>query len=137
MRDFKGKTLTDRLQDANRARQALLKKAKEAPKIDDPAVIERRAAQQASAALRQIEREKRLAAKAAKAREQAAREEQERREKAAIAARLAKEEVERLKAEEVMRNEHLDQLQREADALEAEKKAARDARYAARKARKG
>jgi len=137
MRDFKGKNLTDRLQDANRARQALLQKAKEAPKPDDPAVVERRAALQAMAAARQAESQKRVEAKAAKARAKAELEAAELAAQAEVIAKAAREAAERAAAEEAEKRAALDRALKEALAVEAEKKAARDARYAARKARKG
>ena len=115
MRDFKDKNLTDRLQNSNKAKQALLQKMREAPKPDDPEVVAQRAAKSALLAANKAERERRQAEKAAAARAEAE------REAAAEAAKIA--ETERKKREET------DKI----IALLADQKAARDARYAARK----
>lgn len=115
MRDFKDKSLTDRLQNSRLARQALIQKMREAPKPDDPEVMTRRAAKSALVAANRAERERRRAEKDA-----AARLETE-LEAAAEAATSA--EVERKKREEA----------ETIVLLLAEQKAVRDARYAARK----
>ena len=119
MRDIKGKTLTDRLRNANEAKQALIKKLQQAPKPDDPEVVARRAAKSSILATNRAERERRRADKAAAARAEAE------RETAAQAAKLA--EAERKQREE----------SEKIAVLLAEQKAARDARYAARKKRQG
>ena len=72
MREFDGNSLTKRLQDAKRAKQARLQKATQAPKNSDPAVVERRTAERASAQARPLEA-KRKEAKAEAARKLAAR----------------------------------------------------------------
>ena len=115
MRDIKGTSLTDRLQNSNKAKQALIQKMREAPKPDDPEVMAQRAAKSALLAANRAERERRHAEKGAAVRAEAE------REAAAQAAKLA--ETERKKREET------DKIV----ALLADQKAARDARYAARK----
>jgi hypothetical protein len=115
-------TVADRLQAAAKAKQALLDRVK--AKASDPALAEKRAAHNANAAERQKREEQREAERKA-AEERAAVERA-----AAEAARL---EAERLEAERKAVEDRA-----EADrlvALAAEQKAARDARYAARKAR--
>ena len=119
MREFKGANLSNRLEDAKRAKQALLRKAGEAPKLDDPAVVAQRAAKQAAAIKHDAERARRAEQKAIQAKEQAEREAAEQVERKALA------ESAKLKSAE------------QQVALAAEQKAARDARYAARKNRKG
>ena len=115
---FKDSGFADRLSAAANAQKAKLEKFKARPGPDDPTVLERQAARQemlrareAREAEREAERIKRLA-------------EEE-------AARKAFEESEAIRIEA----EYQARIAREAE-LEAEKKAARDARYAARKARK-
>jgi hypothetical protein len=92
----------------------ILNKFRSQPGVDDPAVIQRRAEREAQAAER---------AKAKLAREAAKAEQKLREAEAAVqaAAQLAREKEEAATKEA---------------ALEAERKAARDARYAARKKRK-
>ena len=115
MRHFKPKSVAERLQDSNKAKQALIQKMREAPKPDDPEVVARRAARSAMLAANQAERERRQAEKEAAERAEAE------RVAAAKAAELA--EAERKKRDEVEK----------IAALLASQKAARDARYAARK----
>ena len=115
MRDFKGQSLTDRLKNSNTAKQALIQKMREAPKPDDPEVMAQRAAKAAQVAANKVERGRRQAETAAAAGAEAV------AEAAAQAAKLA--ESERKKREET------DKIV----ALLADQKAARDARYAARK----
>ena len=71
MRDFKGTSLNDRLQNANKAKQALLEKMRAAPKFDDPDVVARREAKAAQKAANQAERERRRGEKEAAARAEA------------------------------------------------------------------
>ena len=119
MRDYKGTNLSDRLKNSKQAKQLLLQKASEAPKPDDPTLAAQRAAAQAKAMAREAERLQRIEAKAAAAREKA-------EQKAAAVAALAEEE------------KRLAQQTAEQQAAKAaEQKAARDARYAARKKRQG
>lgn len=118
---FKGDNFRDRATAAAEARKAMAEKFKAAPKPDDPRV-------QALAAERIAIAEARAARQAEKARqkaEEAARE--------AEAARLRAIEEARLAAEAAQRaiEERARQLQ-----ILADQKAARDARYAARKARR-
>lgn len=117
-------TFGDRLSTAAKAKQALLERAR--AKANDPGLAERQAAHRAVAA----EREERLAKRQA---EKKAAEERAAAERAA--AEAAKREADRIEAErlEAERIAEADRLVAEA----AEQKAARDARYAARKSRQG
>lgn len=115
MREFKDKGLNNRLQESQRAKAELLRRASEVPKAD-PAELAKRAAE---AEERKAERARKAERKAELAREQAAQLELEK-------ARLA------VLAEEAAREAAAQKI-----ALESEQKAARDARYAARKNRKG
>ena len=113
MNGFKEPGFADRQKAALRAKQKLLDKFRAQPKPDDPEVLQRRAEREAIVANRE---QARLAREAVKA-------EQRRREEetaAAETARIAREE-EKAAAHQA--------------ALEAEQKAKRDARYAARKDR--
>jgi hypothetical protein len=124
MRGPKEKGFNDRLEDAAKARAAQLERARAKSPVNDPQFAARQAERKRIAE----EREARIAARAAEKLEQA-RLEAER--KAAEAA--AKAEAERLEAEEREKAKRA-----EADKLVqllAEQKAARDARYAARKSR--
>lgn len=118
MSGFREKSFTDRQSDAASAKRAMLERAKARSPQNDPAAAERRAAQ--AAATR--EADARRAEKAAQRAADAEREEAE---------RIARETAERERAA----TEEADSVRREADLL-AQQKAARDARYAARKARK-
>ena len=111
MSGFKEVSFADRQKAAAQAKQNILNKFRSQPGVDDPEVVKRRAEREAQAAERAKAKLVRDAGKA----EQKAREAQAAVEAAALAAR-EKEEA----------------IAREA-ALEAERKAARDARYAARK----
>ena len=104
----------DRLSAAAAAKQALLERFRARPSPDDPAEIARQAALKAISDARDVRIAERKAAKEAEAARLAA-EEAARRVQAQVAAAEAKV---------------------RAAAAEAERKAARDARYAARKARK-
>jgi Family of unknown function (DUF6481) len=104
----------DRLSAAAAAKQALLERFRARPSPDDPAEIARQAALKAISDARDVRIAERKAAKEAEAARLAA-EEAARRVQAQVAAAEAKV---------------------RAVAAEAERKAARDARYAARKARK-
>jgi Family of unknown function (DUF6481) len=118
MRDYTGKNFADRLQNSKKAKQLLLQKASEAPKHDDPAALEKAAARQTLDIAREAARAQRAAEKAAAAREKAEREAKEASEKAEHQQRMAQATAEQKAA------------------LSSEQKAARDARYAARKSRK-
>ena len=110
MTAYKDKDFGERLSTAAAARKATLEKFRAKPGPDDPAVAERRAARQALVVAREARLAEREAARKAEKAREAAREEE--------AARQAAEQTDRDVA------------------LEAERKAARDARYAARKARR-
>ena len=110
MTAYKDKDFGERLSAAAAARKATLERFRAKPGPDDPAVAERRAARQALVVAREARVAEREAARKAEAAREAARE--------AEAARQAAEQTDRDAA------------------LEAERKAARDARYAARKARR-
>ncbi|MGI9425584.1 MAG: DUF6481 family protein [Hyphomicrobiaceae bacterium] len=114
MRAFKDKNLVERLQNAAQAKQALLEKFKARPGPDDPIVKERRAKRQAIAAAREARARERESAKIRAEQERAELEAREEAEQAAIRERELQ--------------DHM--------AHEAEQKALRDARYAARKKRK-
>jgi len=118
MKGFKDKGFTDRLTAAAKAREAALEKFKARPKPDDPEMIERAVARKAAAEARAAREAERLA-------DRAARQEREAAEKVAreIAEAAGKAAAEQHAAAEKVR-------------LAAEQKAARDARYAARKSRK-
>src|ERR1700683_2608709 len=114
MSGFKEPSFSDRQKGEHEARQNTLNKFRSQPGVDDPAVIQRRTEREAQAGER---------AKAKLARE-AAKAEQKRRDQEAAtpaAVQLAREKEQA--------------VPKEAE-LEAERKAARDARYAARKKKK-
>ena len=113
MSGFKEPGFSDRQKTALQAKRHLLDKFRAQPGPDDPEVAKRRAEREAIAARRE---DARLAREAEKA-------EQKRREEEVAAAEAA-----RIKREQEEEAERL-------AALEAEQKAKRDARYAARKAR--
>ncbi len=121
----KHQNFQDRRAAADAAKKQLLEKFKARPASDSPEML----AKQAERARIAAEREKRAAEREQARREKAERlqrEEEARKaaaEEAANADRLAKEEADKARIEQVMQ-------------YEAERKAARDARYAARKARK-
>ncbi len=117
MSGFKGQDLNERLERAAKARQAILEKFKSRPAADDPDVIKRREERLAIAEARKIREAEKAALKAKEAEERAAREAVEKVEREARERRAAVEKVIR-------------------DAAEAaERKAERDRKYAARKAR--
>ncbi|KAB1071606.1 DUF6481 family protein [Methylobacterium planeticum] len=117
MSQFKENQLVDRLETAAKAREALLARFRARPPADDPVLLARQAERRAVIQAREVranEREKlRLADEARLKAETEARREQE----AAEIARIAAEKLEKQAA------------------LAAEQKLARDARFAARKAR--
>jgi uncharacterized protein DUF6481 len=104
----------DRLSAAAAAKQALLERFRARPAADDPAVIAHQAALKEIADARDVRAAERKAAKDAEAARVAAEQ----------AARRAQEQAAAVEAKA------------RAAALEVERKAARDAKYAARKARK-
>jgi hypothetical protein len=111
---YKDHKFSERLDTAAKARKALLEKFKAQPAPDDPAVLERQAARKAAADARDARLAERKAAKDAEAARLAAEQSAKAEEAAVRAAELAA----RIEAEKAAR------------------KAARDARYAARKARR-
>jgi hypothetical protein len=113
MKDFNDKNFGMRRVKALEAKQAMLQRAQRPP-ADDPMVLQRKAEREALVAAREARRE----AKARAAAEEAARAEAERIEQEAIKKIKAREEAD------------------QAVASQADQKAARDARYAARKKRK-
>ena len=131
MSAYKHQTAGDRIAAATNARKAALEKFRAKPPPDDPAVIERHAAQRAIVEAREARAAERKALREAEAARVAA-------EQAAIVA-----EKERQQAEQAayLARKANDAAQVQADhkaralALAAEQKAARDARYARRKAR--
>jgi hypothetical protein len=111
----------DRLSTAANARKAALEKFRSRPGPDDPAVIERQAAQLAIQQARDARIQERKAAREAEAARQAA----------AQAALVAEE-----KARAARSAADKEAAAQRAAAIAAERKAARDARYAARNARR-
>jgi hypothetical protein len=111
---FKEPSFLDRQSAAQNARKNILEKFKAKPGPDDPAVLKRAAERQAHAVERANAQKLREAAKA------------EKKAREAEAAAQAAAEALRLQAEK----------EAAAEALKAEQKAARDARYAARKKKK-
>ena len=130
---YREKDIFERRNAANEAKKALLERFKARPADDDPAVLARKAERQAILEARAI----REAEKAKLKQERLAREAAERaaREAAEEAARLAAEEIAQAEAKrkEAEENERIARLLSD----EAERKAKRDARYAARKQRVG
>lgn len=114
MAGFKDPSFQERTAAAQRAKAEALAKLRAKPPIDEATVAERLARSEAKAA---AEAEKRQAKLAAKAEAEAARQAQAQAEADAAAAAA-------------------EAASRKVELTEAEKKAARDARYAARKARK-
>ena len=118
MRSFKEQSLSERLERAAKARQAIIDKFKSQPGKDDPEVMKRREEQIALSEARKIRDAEKAEKKKKEAEEEAALKAKEKAERDAAARRAA--------IEAVIRGE----------AAAAEQKAKRDARYAARKARK-
>lgn len=118
---FKHADFNDRATAAAKAKQALIEKFKSRPGPDDPSVQAKIAERLAIAEAREKREAERRAAKEAEAARKAAEELERQAEAARKAAEKTQEELDRKAA--LLK-------------LEAERKAARDARYAARKARK-
>lgn len=118
MRGFKEKSFAERQSSSAGAKQAMLQRFRARPAADDPEVMAQRAARQALVAAR----EQRIAERDAARR--------------AAQAQAAAEEAERVARERQEAAERIEREAAEALALEAQRKAERDARYAARKARK-
>ena len=121
---FKEKGFAERRQTAAEAKKALLERFKAKPAADDPAMLARQAERKAIAEAR----EKRAAEREKLRREKAEAEARERAEREAAAEAAARAEAE---AKEQAEKDMIARLL----ADEAERKAKRDARYAARKAR--
>jgi hypothetical protein len=125
MRGFKEKGFNDKLQDQAKARAAQLERARAKSPQNDPDFAKRQAERKKLAE----EREARIAQRAA-----------EKAEEARLAAeRKATEAAAKAEADKLAEEERLRLRREEADrlvALAAEQKAARDARYAARKNKK-
>lgn len=117
MKGFKEQNFAQRISASNSARQAAVEKLKAKLDPNDPAAVERRAERLAVAQAR----EARIAER------QAAREAEQKRQEEERKAREAEERAER-EARQIREAE-------EQERLRLEQKAARDARYAARKAR--
>ena len=121
---YKERNFAERRQSAGEAKKALLEKFKARPAADDPAVVARQAERKAKAEARAQREAERLEQKRLKAEQ----EERERTEREAAAAEAARAEAEaKEQAERDLVSRLLDD--------EAARKAKRDARYAARKAR--
>ena len=119
MKAFKDQDMKERLARAAEARQKALEKFKARPGPDDPEVVKRREERAAIAAAREVREAERKAQKAKEAEERAAREA-----------------IEKVEREARERREAIEKVIRDA-AEAAERKADRDRRYAARKARAG
>jgi hypothetical protein len=117
MRSFKEQSLSDRLEQQNKARQAILEKFKARPGPDDPEVVKRNEERARVAEARAIREQEKAERKAKEDAERKAKEAAEKAERERAAKRAA--------IEAVIRGE----------AILAEQKAKRDMRYAARKAR--
>ena len=117
MKGYKEKSFSDRLSAAASARQSALDRFRARPPADDPEVIKRRDERMAIAAAREARAEERRVAKDAEA-----------------AARAEREAIEKVEREARERREAVQKVIRDA-AEAAERKAERDARYAARKVR--
>jgi hypothetical protein len=122
---FREKGFGDRLGDAARARQAQLERARAKSPANDPEFAARQEARRLAEVARAARQEERRQAKLA------ALEREAEEKKAAEAARAVE-----LAAEAAAREAEKAELARRAIEREAEQKAARDARYAARKARR-
>jgi hypothetical protein len=117
MKGFKEKSFGDRLSESASARQAALERFRARPAADDPVVVKRREERMAIARAREIRAAERAAAKLAEA-----------------AVRAEREAIEKAEREARERREAIEKVIRDASEA-AERKKARDARYAARKAR--
>jgi hypothetical protein len=121
MAGFKGGLYSERADASAKAKQALLEKFKAKPPPDDPEVLARAAERKAIAEARDLRAgERRVAKEADDARKAAERAAADLEAQARVAEEAAR------AADKLVRDEQ----------LKAERKAARDARYAARKARR-
>ena len=129
MSGFRDKGFGDRLSKADSTLRAMQQRFQAATIADDPALAERKATRQAVSAAREIRPAERETIKAAEAEREAL----ERARKAAE--QEARETAERQLHVQQEAREIAERAERQA-AVQLEQKAARDARYAARKARK-
>jgi hypothetical protein len=116
---FKEDRFSDRLKSAGEARKAMLARFQERPAADDPALAARRAEREAISTARAVRLAEREAVRHAE---------------------VARVETERVRLrEQAAADQARDAAEAQARAakLQADQKAARDARYAARKARRG
>ncbi len=121
MAAFKGSTFKDRATAAAEAKRALLETFRARPPADDPAVLARQAERRAIIEAREIRAAERKTVKEAEA------------------VRLAAADTARLEAEAAATVEAAARAAEQAardEAIKAERKSARDAKYAARKARR-
>ena len=121
MSGFKGSKFTDRAEAAAAAKKAMLEKFRAKPAPDDPAVLARAAERKAIAEAREVRAAERRKIKEA---EEARRIAEDQARLADLAAQAAAEA--QRKADQALRDEE----------IKAQRKAERDARYAARKARR-
>jgi Family of unknown function (DUF6481) len=121
-------TFADRLETANKAKQALLDRAREKDPSKDPEFAARLEARAAAAAQREQRESERQAARLAEREKRVAEREARKAEQAARAAEQAA-------AEAAVETERINRALRKQTVSLADLKAARDARYAARKAR--
>ncbi|MDB5371356.1 MAG: hypothetical protein JWP20_2914 [Roseomonas sp.] len=121
MNPQKNDTFNDRLTTAAKAKEAMLERFRARPGPNDPAVLEQQAARKAIAEARDLRNAERKVAREAEAAKLAAEKEAQ-----AVVEKALEAERTALAAAEAVR----------AAALPAEQKAARDARYAARQARR-
>jgi hypothetical protein len=117
-------TFADRLETANKAKQALLDRAREKDPSKDPDFVARQEARAAAAAQREQREAERQAARLAERERKVAEREARKAKQVALAAEQAALEAERI-----------NRALRKQTVNLADLKAARDARYAARKAR--
>lgn len=131
MRQPRENGFSERRKSADEAKLRLLKKFQAAPKPDDPIMVAKRAERAAIVTARDDRRAERARVKRQEAERQAA-------EAAALVEAEAKAKAEaeaKVRAEEEERKESQKRLVAQVIANEAERKAKRDQRYAARKAR--
>ena len=135
----KNDSISSRLATASDARKAMLKRFAQRPDPNDPEVQKRAAERLAIAAAREARQEERKAAKAAEAERQVKLAEEKAAEARAQAARDAEAAAEmEARALDLHERAAMAEVETKARALAlaAEQKAARDARYAARQARR-
>lgn len=131
MSDFKGTNFTDRLSAAANAKKAQLEKFRARSGGDDRAVAERQATRHAVTVARDARTAERKAVRRAGIAREAA--EKAARDTAAVAEQAAHDAA--MAAEQEARDAEIIRQAADDVTMQAERKAARDARYAARKAR--